>query len=124
MGSVAIHASGRICTIADRYQDQSVVVGRDMDGTVPPHGDRVGADVTGPGRYVRTEQIRAKNRASAFIPGPCADDCTCGKHRSQLGRQGHPCPAGCTCGRHERTTEHNARIGLSVALTMEAKRGR
>lgn len=40
MGSVAIHASGRICTIADWYQDQSAVVGRDMDGTVPPRGDR------------------------------------------------------------------------------------
>lgn len=35
---------------------------------------------------------------------------------------GKPCPPDCKCGKHFRTKEHNYRIGLSVALTMEAKR--
>lgn len=32
------------------------------------------------------------------------------------------CPEGCECGKHHRTELHNIRIGMSVALTAEAKR--
>lgn len=35
-----------------------------------------------------------------------------------------PCQPGCGCGKHQRSKEHNARIGMSVSLTAEAKRGR
>jgi hypothetical protein len=35
---------------------------------------------------------------------------------------GKPCPPNCTCGKHNRTEAHNHRIGMSVALTAEAKR--
>jgi hypothetical protein len=35
---------------------------------------------------------------------------------------GKPCPPNCTCGKHFRTKAHNYRIGVSVALTAEAKR--
>jgi len=75
------------------------------------------------GTYARTAEVRAKNRANAFRPGPCPDDCRCGKHRSQSGRAGRRCGPECTCGRHDRTPAHNARIGMAVALTAEAKRG-
>jgi len=33
-----------------------------------------------------------------------------------------PCPPGCSCGKHRRSAQHNARIGLAVALTAAAKR--
>lgn len=32
-----------------------------------------------------------------------------------------PCQPGCGCGKHDRTEQHNVRIGMSVALTAEAK---
>lgn len=69
--------------------------------------------------YPRTPEIRAKNRANGR-PGPCGADCTCRRHRVQVGRPGRKCAPDCTCGRHNRTREHNARIGISVALTREA----
>lgn len=74
------------------------------------------------GTYPRTEAVRAKNRANPGWGIPCADGCTCGKHRPQAGRPRRKCPPGCGCGRHQRTPIHNARIGMSVALTAEAKR--
>lgn len=37
---------------------------------------------------------------------------------------GKPCTPDCRCGKHFRTEQHNARIGMGVALTAEAKRGR
>lgn len=74
------------------------------------------------GTYARTPEIRAKNRANAHINGPCPDDCHCGKHRPRTAPWRTPCPAGCSCARHDRTPEHNARIGLAVALTAKAKR--
>ncbi|ATN92611.1 hypothetical protein SEA_HOLT_53 [Mycobacterium Phage Holt] len=33
-----------------------------------------------------------------------------------------PCNPGCTCGKHRRTKEHNTRIGMSVQLTVAAKK--
>lgn len=33
-----------------------------------------------------------------------------------------PCQPGCTCGKHVRTAQHNARIAISCALTVEAKK--
>lgn len=33
-----------------------------------------------------------------------------------------PCQPDCHCGKHDRTREHNTRIGISVALTAEAKK--
>jgi hypothetical protein len=32
------------------------------------------------------------------------------------------CEPGCGCGKHLRTEAHNTRIGISVALTLEAKK--
>lgn len=76
------------------------------------------------GTYVRTAEVRAKNSANARPGEPCADDCTCRKHRPQTGPIGKRCEPGCDCGKHHRTPEHNARISMSVALTLEAIRGR
>ena len=80
--------------------------------------------MSGPGTYVRTDEIRAKNRKSARGFGAqCDERCTCRKHRTQIGRPGRKCEPGCDCGRHHRTPQHNTRIGISVSLTAEAKRG-
>ncbi|OBY33432.1 hypothetical protein ACT18_00280 [Mycolicibacter kumamotonensis] len=51
----------------------------------------------------------------------CPENCTCGKHRSQKGRFQPKCRPDCSCGKHRRTSEHNARIGISVSLTAQAK---
>lgn len=72
--------------------------------------------------YIRTPEIQERNRRNAVGAPQCGADCTCRRHRTQIGRPGRPCPEGCTCGRHTRSREHNARIGMSVALTAEAKR--
>ena len=54
--------------------------------------------------------------------GPCPLDCQCGRHTSQPGTIRPKCRPGCDCGKHFRTPQHNARIGISVSLTAEAKR--
>lgn len=72
------------------------------------------------GTYERTPEIRERNRASAHINDPCPDGCTCARHGNRGG--GLPCEPGCECRKHRRSKQHNAKIGVSVALTKEAKR--
>lgn len=78
--------------------------------------------MTARGKYVRTPEIRERNRRNAFRgTQPCPWDCTCGKHTNRSGGR-KPCPPNCTCGNHYRTEEHNRRIGASVAAERWRKR--
>lgn len=70
--------------------------------------------VTARGKYIRTPEIRGRNRANAVPGKPCPQDCTCFRHIPH----GKPCEPNCECGRHFRTEMHNKLIGMGV---MKAK---
>jgi len=67
------------------------------------------------GKYVRTPEIREKNRQSARINGSCPQSCICGKHRAHPNSHGLPCVPNCQCGRHSRSIAHNMLIGPAVS---------